>query len=308
MLGTMRTLLLTLTFLAGALGLIGTALWSFAGAGIYGSPFGGMDAGGARAVVLLLLVGPLSLFPAGLMARKHPMGAGLFLVGSAVFCFFWHLGVIMREGFDKLFRPNPQFEAWIPVLLLSGAPLLLGSGFLWLSRNDLAATLKRPAFQRGLAILGIGAAAILLVLAAVWKLTAPVWVVSVEPAGKPALTLRFDPRDVMKRQADLERILQPLFATVPATTGVTNLGTVTLRRKDARDGGTINQTLSLWTTHTPEGFLIVRLDQATLHYYFEFTPPVTPEDLKAVEQGALKSAQEELRIKINSLALTSQER
>lgn len=57
--------------------------WSLLGAGVYGSPLAG--SGKTTMLIALLLLGPVSIWPAGLLARKRPLDAAIWmLIGSGV--------------------------------------------------------------------------------------------------------------------------------------------------------------------------------------------------------------------------------
>jgi hypothetical protein len=301
----MRKALLILTFLAGGLSLLAIVGWSWLSLAAYGSLFGSMGAREIGPTLVLMLVCPLSLLPAGLVARKRPAAAGLWLTGSGVFTFFWFLIVVVGDGLRLLFQQSTRLEVGIPVALLSGVPLLLGSGFLWLSRSALVealAPLRTPDARRRMKLLAAGAVSAFLILAVFWSETAPVWAVTVEPMGQQASTLRFTPKDAADRQDELSRLFSPLFSKVPATADPTTLGTVVLTRRDVRFGSTTKQTFSLSTTRNREGFLIVLLDQTPIDHFIELGRPLTPEEHKVNGPAALQSGQRHMVRMIQELA------
>jgi hypothetical protein len=217
-----------ITITLGALAVLGTFLWSTAGAGIFGSPFGGMHGNEGFYTFILLAAGPLSLLPAGLVGRRRPLTAGAWLLAGGIFDFFWHLGVILNDGFGQLFRSNPTLEAWVPVTLICTPMLLLGSAFLWAGRAVLISKVRSPEIRRRLAIgaAALGGAAVLGLL--IMLLTRPIWTVTVRPVGEGATSRRFDARDCQAiMDGDLGTVFKPLFKN-PGPAQRTLLGTYEL--------------------------------------------------------------------------------
>jgi hypothetical protein len=192
--------LVAASIVLGVLALLGTGLWCAAGAGRYGSPLAGARPDELRNVLILLAAGPLSILPAGLLARKRPVAAGTWLLAAGGFCFFWHLGAVQREGFRG-------FEAWLPALLIGGPMLLLGAGFLkvgWFE-VDSARVLRRLKF------VAAALAAAALVWAGIAWLSRPLWEVTVLPPSGETATLRFNPRPSPRPEGRLEELFSRLF-------------------------------------------------------------------------------------------------
>jgi hypothetical protein len=296
MLATMRTGLTILTFAAGLLAVLGSALWCVAGAGIYGSPLSGMSPSEGRHLLVLFLTGPLLLLPAGFVSRRRPLAAGFLLLGSAVFTTFWHLGVVQREGWSRLFRDEPAFEAWVPLLLIPAPALLLGGGFLWTSRQDLRAFVRAVdtgANRRRALVCAAPVVAAALVFLVYDYVRRPVWTVTVEPEGKPAETYRFDPRRLPEARAGLERVFAPMCDIRPPGQGAVTLGRFTLTRRGGHDGQEPPGTSILVAERSPAGLLLTRLDGQQLDVYVEGAS-VSPEERAFADREALKSAQRHL--------------
>ena len=74
-------------------------------------------------LLVLLIAGPLTILPAGMLGRDHPMRAGVGLLVCALFCILWYLGVMSPHG------------SWLPILLTSVPMSLLGSAFVLASKT-----------------------------------------------------------------------------------------------------------------------------------------------------------------------------
>jgi hypothetical protein len=106
----------------GILELIGAVLWCVAGAGIYGSPLAGLDREELLKVSAFLLAGPLSVLPAVILARYHPMWGSLWLVVGGLISGYLILFSIPHPNL----RGGLHFEAVVPLLLVSLPMLILG--------------------------------------------------------------------------------------------------------------------------------------------------------------------------------------
>ena len=296
MLGTMREAWTILTFVGGFLAVLGSVFWCVAGAGVYGSPLSGITPSYGLALLVLFLTGPLFLIPAGFVSRRHPVAAGLLLVGSAVFTTFWHLGAVQREGWSQLLRDRPSFEAWVPLLLIPAPALLLGIAFLWTSRRDILPSLRAadtPANRRRALVCAAPIAAAALALLLYDYARRPVWTVTVEPEGKPSETYRFDPSRTLEARAGLERVFAPLCEIRPPDQGSMTLGRFTLTRRGGHDGQVPPQTSILVAERSPAGLLLTRIDGVQLDRYVEGAS-LPPERRTFHDQEALKSARRHL--------------
>lgn len=200
----MHKALVAASILWGVLAILSTGLWCAAGAGIRGSPLAGAPPEFLRDVLVLLAAGPLSILPAGLLARRRPVAAGAWLLAAGGFCLFWHLGVVQPHGFRNLFR---DFRAWLPVLLIGGPMLLLGAGFLkvgWFE-VDQAEVLRR------LKLVTAALAAAVTAWAALARLSRPLWEVTVLPPSGETATYRFDPRPWPRPEGRLQELFEGLF-------------------------------------------------------------------------------------------------
>jgi hypothetical protein len=164
---------------------------------LIGLAFGAFDRDGPR-IMTLLVAGPLSILPAGILGRRRPLTAGAWLIAGAVFAFFWHLLAIIGDGFGRLLRSNPSFEAWIPVAVICIPMLLLGLAFLWSGRDRIREAVRRlretpRAWPRIKIVAGIVAAGGVL-----WfgyhLLSRPIWTVVIAPVGERSMSFSVDAR------------------------------------------------------------------------------------------------------------------
>ena len=121
--------------------------------GILGAAFGAFSGPGGTEGLVVLLVGPLSILPAGLVGRKRPVIAGLWLLADALFCFFMFF-VVDPDGFGELFQPHPPLAA----VGFNAAALfvaLLGFCFLWTRKEQFMARTESPEFRRRFMIIAI---------------------------------------------------------------------------------------------------------------------------------------------------------
>ena len=102
----------------GLLELCGALFWC---QGIYGSPFAQMRRDEVVKVIACLLVGPLSVLPAAILARSHPRWSALWLLLGGIVAGYLILFSIPQpnEGYD--------FETVAPLLLVSLPMLVLGT-------------------------------------------------------------------------------------------------------------------------------------------------------------------------------------
>ena len=273
----MRQTAVALSILFGTLSIFGAGYWS-----LFAAAYGAFDREGTQ-IVVLLLAGPLSILPAGLVGRKRPFLAGVWLVSGAVFCFFWHLGVI--QSFDQLFR---SFEAYLPVLMICGPMLLVGPMFLWAGREAPISWWSSPVVKRRTAIvagtLGVVAAAGLLI----WYLSLPVWTLTVTPEGQRSTSIRFDPRysrnpgpeTLLELRADLKATFDVLFK--PTDREI--LGTSVLR------GSGVEQT-SVWkVVRNEKGLVLVLQDGAPIDRNWMFPEPALSNAARAAVDQILRKA------------------
>jgi drug/metabolite transporter (DMT)-like permease len=78
-----RHLIVILATVIGVLGILGSALFTVAGAGMYGSPFAG-DTYFNLTLLLVLLCGPVAILPCTILDRHKPGLGGLALCGFAI--------------------------------------------------------------------------------------------------------------------------------------------------------------------------------------------------------------------------------
>jgi hypothetical protein len=181
-----------LTIGLGVVALLGTLLWCWAGAGIYGSPLAHFHGSEFAALLLLFLVGPLSILPAGIVGRRRPGIAGAWLLASSLLCFLLILGGTLNGGFEQFFRRSPTFEATCSVAAVCLPPLLPGIAFLkvWVDARAV------PLPWRGIKI-AAGVVLALGVLAwGVYLLQRPIWTVTFSPAEGPTRRLTLDARSL----------------------------------------------------------------------------------------------------------------
>jgi hypothetical protein len=216
----------------GVLSLLGAGYWS-----LIALAFGAFDRQGLE-ILILLGAGPFSLLPLSLVGRKRPVTAGLALVLSSIFCFFWHLFSIMGDGFNQLFR---SFEAWVPVTLFCLPPLLTGAGFLVVGRNHAREVVRnwwsRPGVRRRCAVIGGTLASVGIVGLVAWSQSLPVWTVTVTPEGRASTFLRFDPR-FSRNPVKLQAELRSTFAVLFRPTGGEVLGTSVFKGEAAEETST----------------------------------------------------------------------
>jgi len=205
----------------GGLAILGVGFWS-----LIALAFGAFGRDGPQ-ILVLLLAGPLSLLPAGILGRRRPLTAGAWLIGGAVFSFFWHLLAIMNDGFGQLFRSHPSFEAWIPVAVICIPMLLLGLAFLWSGGDRLRERVRllrnTPRTWRRIKI-GAGAVAAAALLWFGYQiLSRPIWTVVITPVGEHSRSYSVDARgedDILS----LQEGFAALFRDPPAS-GKKVLGT-----------------------------------------------------------------------------------
>ncbi len=164
---------------------------------LIGLAYGAFDRDGPK-IIALLVAGPLSILPAGILGRKRPLMAGAWLVGGAVFAFLWHLLAIIGDGFGQLLRSRPSFEAWIPVAVICIPMLLLGLAFLWSGRDRIreAARLLRqtPRAWRRIKITAGTVAAGGVLWFGYQLLSRPIWTVVIAPVGERSRSFSIDAR------------------------------------------------------------------------------------------------------------------
>lgn len=115
----------TLTFVSlclGVLAFLGTALWCVGGAGMYGSPLAGISGKELVKVWAFLLVGPLSILPAAILAIHRPRWGGLWSIVGGLLSGYLIWFVIP----DPNQRGGLHFEAIVPLVLVSAPMLGLG--------------------------------------------------------------------------------------------------------------------------------------------------------------------------------------
>lgn len=106
----------------GILELIGAVLWCVLAASIDGSPLTIKDSNDLPKVGAFLLMGPLSVLPASILAGYRPLWSGLWLIVGGVLS--WYL--IMFSIPHPDLRGSLHFETLAPLLLVSMPMLVLG--------------------------------------------------------------------------------------------------------------------------------------------------------------------------------------
>jgi len=187
----MRKTVSSLAIGVGILAILGTAFWCRLAMG--SSVLEGQR--GLR-VLALLLLGPLSILPAGILGRTHPSKAAGWLLCGAGAAALWHLGFVLNDG-GKLFRISSSVEAWAPLAAICLPMILLGFAFLWPGLQDSSAD-GRPnrAFRWPL---GYGAVTLAAAVAGGVDFqdlsVSHTWTMIVQPAEGPPTTLRLDDRN-----------------------------------------------------------------------------------------------------------------
>lgn len=221
---------------------------------LIGLAFGAFERDGPK-ILVLLLGGPLSILPAGILGRKRPLKAGAWLVGGAVFSFFWHLLVIMNDGFDQLFR---SFEAWIPVTVICGPMLLLGMAFFWSGgdriREAAQALRKSPAAWRRIKVGAASVAAGGLLWLGYHFLSRPIWTIVLTPVDGPSTSFAVDARD--PNLLLLAERFAPLFRNPPPA-GKKVLGTYEVIGPTLGHGWRVRTRYDFVAETTPEQLTVV---------------------------------------------------
>lgn len=121
-----------LELLFGAFLLLGAGLWCIGGAGIYGSPLAGMSRSDFEKICAYLLVGPMSVLPATIVASRHPLWGGAWLIFGGILSGFITLVIIP----DPILRGKMNFETLAPLLIVSLPMLLLGARQIHVARSQ----------------------------------------------------------------------------------------------------------------------------------------------------------------------------
>jgi hypothetical protein len=246
----------------GVLALAGTAFFCYVA-----MAFDAFSHGRGTPIFILLAAGPLSLLPAGIVGRKRPLLAAVWLLGGSLFFYFWHLEVIHYQEYRGYPLPGHAFEEWLPIVLVCPVMSLLGAGFLSVGWPPARATVARwwqsPVFRRRFSIALATLLACGTVILGVRELRKPAWIITVTPEGQPSKSIRFNPRSHLEAQdggqkmLKLEAELQGLFRPMFQLSGRDVLGKSVWT--GSREGGT-----SVWTVQRGEKGLIRILQNSTL--------------------------------------------
>ena len=220
-----------LCIVLGVIAVIGTGFWC-----LIAKAFGGWPRSAAEfsEVLALLLMGPLSLLPAGIVGLKRPKFAGVWLVGGSLAFFFWHLCVTLDNGFAKLFASSPTFEAWVPITVVC-LPMI----FLGFTLSLMSGSASLPTKRRTIPLLAaVHISLLVLAIAAVcvtkqqtyWRHT---WTLTVRPLGTEPSSVRFQTRGpIWTSESEWKRIVgnavEPLFAKLGSADRI-ELGSCELR-------------------------------------------------------------------------------
>lgn len=141
----------TVTAITTILGLLAVPVVAYAA--WLGYCLGAWNGPGGLEGLTVLLVGPLSLLPAGWIGRKRPVIAGIWLCLDALFAFFMYF-VADGDGFTELFQPSPPASA-VGLVTAAGFVAILGIGFLWSQKDRLRTKAQSPEFRRRLLIVAV---------------------------------------------------------------------------------------------------------------------------------------------------------
>ena len=144
----MHRIVTTITTILGLLAVpvVASAAW-------LGYCYGAWKGPGGLEGLAVLLVGLLSLLPAGWIGRKRPVIAGIWLCLDALFVFFMYF-VADPDGFTELFQPSPPASA-LGIVAAAGFVAILGIGFLWSQKGRLNGKAHFPEFRRRLLIVAV---------------------------------------------------------------------------------------------------------------------------------------------------------
>lgn len=251
----MQRKLVALTRGLGFLTLILTMIWCLAGAGIYGSPLDSFHGGDFVLLILLLLISPLSILPAGMVGAKRPRLAGVLLLASSLLTFLLMLGRVLYEGMSALLEATSSLAAPGLIALLCGPQFLLGAAFLW---EDLVKYRRRCAVGAGLLAGAVAAVALIQVA------TRPLWTVTVTPEGGAASSMRFDPRYYSPKYSEMKAVVDRLFDHRDLS-GRRRLGKVEVHGSGRAGGKTVHWSSTLVSERTPKGLLLIRHNERSFH-------------------------------------------
>jgi hypothetical protein len=188
----------------GVLAVIAAGLWS-----LFASSFSAFGGGEAPRILAFLLMAPLALLPAGVLATSRPRWAGGGLIVGAFASGAWLLFVLH----DYQGGPLSYWEAQIPLMVTCLPMALLGGGLLLAPSG----TASRPTSRLGTRWASAHVLATLLVLLWVGVAARNVavknrWTLTVTPAGGTARAVQLDARS---HQVELDRLisaaLEPLL-------------------------------------------------------------------------------------------------
>jgi hypothetical protein len=121
-----RKIVLWLGVVVGIVGHLGAVFWCMMAAA-WGAASDIQKAG------LFLVMGPLLVLPASILAFWAPRISGTLLIVGGLFSAVWHILVSQSpHGMEQLFRSEPAMEAWVPLALVSLPMVILGAAFLYL--------------------------------------------------------------------------------------------------------------------------------------------------------------------------------
>ena len=122
----MRKAVLWLGVVVGVVELLGTAFWCLIAATWGAAP-------DIQKTGLFLVVGPLLVLPASILAFLASRISGTLLIVGGLFSAVWHILVSQSpHEMEQLFRSEPAMEAWVPQALVSLPMVILGAACLYL--------------------------------------------------------------------------------------------------------------------------------------------------------------------------------
>jgi len=185
----------------GVLAVVATGAWAW-----FASGFGAFHGAEAPRILAFLMMGPLALLPAGMLAASRPRWAGGGLIVGAFASGAWLLSVLHDfEGWHL-----PFWEAQVPLAVACLPMALLGAGLLVTSAGK--SSLPKSRLGTRWALGHVLATLLILLWAAIAIQSLALknrWTLTVTPAGGAARSVRMDARS---HQVELDRIISAALA------------------------------------------------------------------------------------------------
>jgi len=187
--------------LLGVLATFATGLW-----GLFAYCFGSFPGAQFPRLLAFLMMAPLSVLPAAVLAESKPRWAGIGLIGAAVASGAWMLFVMGRAPIALGEAARGLAVTCLPLALLGGGLLAVAAGT--------PGTKSRPgeiyAAAHLLGTIGMMVWALLATHHMAAKLQ---WTLTVAPSGRTAQSVRLDARTPrLELQSRLSQALDPFFA------------------------------------------------------------------------------------------------